>query len=134
MKPTPDITEFRKIIGRNISVLRSMKKLSQVQLGKALGYSSTGTISQVEAGERGLQLASIMQVADFFDVHPAFLITKVNSDNFNDFKLISKIIQLVELRHEQPEVAKPLFAAINFLLDTLPPFGKSPPDRNEEIG
>jgi transcriptional regulator with XRE-family HTH domain len=132
MKPTPDIAELRKIIGRNIRILREYKNLSRVQLGKALGYSSTGTISLIEAGERGLQLASLMQVSDYFGVHPAVLISKIPSENFDDFELVSRVLQVIELKSKQSEVATDVFLGIKVVLDTMPPFRPSPSPKTEE--
>lgn len=115
-----EVEELRKIIGKKIRLLRKMKKITQVRLGRALGYTSTGTISQIENGVRGLQLASIMKVAHIFGVHPAVLISPIDIKDQSDFILLSKIIELIEVKHKRPEVARPLLVAINGLLEHLP--------------
>jgi transcriptional regulator with XRE-family HTH domain len=120
MDSLTEVEELRKIIGNKIRILRKNIGISQVKLGTELGYSSSGTISQIENGVRGLQLASIMKAAEFFGVHPAVLISPVLIENYSDIKLLSKFIRLIELKHERPEVAQPLLGAINGLLEHLP--------------
>jgi transcriptional regulator with XRE-family HTH domain len=120
MDSTSEVEELRKIIGKKIKLLRTENKVSQVELGKKLGFSSSGTISQIENGMRGLKLASIMKAAKIFDVHPAVLISPVSIEDYNDFKLLSKVIRLIELKHERPEVAQPLLGAINGMLEHFP--------------
>jgi transcriptional regulator with XRE-family HTH domain len=116
-----EVTKLRKIIGKKIKLLRKdVKKISQVELGKALGYTSSGTISQIETGERGLQLASMMKVAKFFNVHPAVLISPIEITDHNDIIILSKVINLIEIKHEWPKLAQPYLSAINGLLEHLP--------------
>jgi transcriptional regulator with XRE-family HTH domain len=111
---------LNKIIGNKIKYLRKINEITQVELKKELGFTSTGTISQVENGKKGLKLASLMKVAKIFGVHPAVLISPVDITDYNDFIILSKVIHLIEIKRERPEVAKPLLGAINGLLEHLP--------------
>jgi transcriptional regulator with XRE-family HTH domain len=115
-----EVEKLRILIGKKISILREQKKLSQVELGRKLGFTSSGTISQVENGTRGLKLASIIKAARFFGVHPAVLISPIAIENYTDIKLLSKVVYLIDLKNEQPEVAEPLLRAIAGLLEHLP--------------
>lgn len=45
---------LRRIFGKKIKQLRRIRGTTQVELAKELGFTSTGTISQVKNGIRGL--------------------------------------------------------------------------------
>ncbi len=115
-----DNKELRKLIGSRIKDLRIEKKLTQVQLGAKLGLSSSGAISQVENGSKGLKLASLIEAAKCLEVHPSVLIFPVNIKDPNDLIVLSKVIELMEKKHEQPEVAQSLLRAISGMLGIVP--------------
>ena len=119
MKSASQVKDFRIPIGRKISLLREEKQLTQLELGRKLGFTGRGTISQVESGKRSLKLESIIKAAKFFGVHPAVLISPFPIEDFNDFKVLSKVIYLIELKHEMPDLVKPLLRAIDGLLADL---------------
>ena len=65
---------FRHILGNKIRILRTMSGKTQVELGKELGFSSSGAISQIENGLKGLKVESIIRAAEVFGVHPFVLL------------------------------------------------------------
>lgn len=70
-----DVKEFRMILGRKIRMLRESKGITQMEWAKELGFTSRGTISQVENGLKGHKVESIMRAAIALEVHPIVLMT-----------------------------------------------------------
>jgi len=99
-----DGERFRQMLGKKIKTLRTARGITQVELARALGFTSTGAISQVENGLRGLMLESIINAAKVLDVHPVFLMDPddIESDNC---ELISAMLRLFEKRRQEPELA-----------------------------
>jgi transcriptional regulator with XRE-family HTH domain len=54
--------------------LRETKGMSQVQLGKALGYKSHSIIAQWESGKIIPDIANLIVIAKFFDVSIDYLV------------------------------------------------------------
>jgi hypothetical protein len=61
-----------------------------------------------------------MKVAKIFGVHPAVLISPIDIICYNSYIILFKVIRLIEIKLERPEVAQPLLSAINGLLEHLP--------------
>jgi len=120
MDSRSEVKELRKMIGNKIRLLREEKEYTQVKLGEALGYTSTGTISQIENGARGLPLPSMMRLAKILGVHPAVLISPVEAADADDLIILSKVIYLIEMKRERPKEAQPLLGAIKALFELLP--------------
>jgi len=99
-----DGKRFRQMLGKKIKTLRTARGITQVELARALGFTSTGAISQVENGLRGLMFESIINAAKVLDVHPVFLMDPddIESDNC---ELISAMLRLFEKRRQEPELA-----------------------------
>jgi transcriptional regulator with XRE-family HTH domain len=99
-----DGERFRQMLGKKIKTLRTARGITQVELARALGFTSTGAISQVENGLRGLMFESIINAAIVLDVHPVFLMDPddIESDNC---ELISAMLRLFEKRRQEPELA-----------------------------
>ena len=115
-----DVSELRKIIGKKVKLLRKAKKYTQVGLGEALGYTSTGTISQIETGARGFPLPSMMKLAKILDVHPAVLISPVETTDPDDLITLSKVIYLIEMKRDGSKDAGSMLGAIKALFELLP--------------
>lgn len=60
--------KFNVILGRRIRILRRQMQMSQEELGALLGYHSSGMISQVENGLRGMDREKIKKAAEIFGV------------------------------------------------------------------
>lgn len=120
MDSDSEASELLKIIGKKIRILRKAKKYTQNGLGEALGYTSTGTISQIENGARGLPLPSMMKLAKFLGVHPAVLLSPVETTDADDLTILSKVICLIEMKRDGSQEAKSLLGAIKALFELLP--------------
>lgn len=108
---------YRKALGKKIRLLREANDVTQIELAKALGFKSTGTISLVENGIKGLKVASIVKAARYFNIHPAVLISAVEMGK-DDLKMFSDLMILTEKKQKNPEKVKPFFDAISKLLET----------------
>ena len=64
------MSDYAKVLGKKIRDLRKLSGLTQVELAAELGYTSTGTISQIEKGVfamsvlRRQKAASVLRVSD----------------------------------------------------------------------
>ena len=99
-----DGERFRQMLGKKIKTLRTARGITQVELARALGFTSTGAISQVENGLRGLMFESIINAAKVLDVHPVFLMDPDDIES-DDCELISAMLRLFEKRRQEPELA-----------------------------
>ena len=68
---------FREVLGEKIRMLRRIQDRTQMDLAKFLGLTSSGAISQVENGSKGLTVENIARTAQFFGVHPVVLMSPV---------------------------------------------------------
>jgi len=86
--------QLNEVLGRRLRYLREYRKVTQEDLGKYLGYTSSGTISRVEAGEIWMSKERVVRAAENLDVHPYILQT---ADDIPQEKMIfiSEIIRVV---------------------------------------
>ncbi len=70
------------IFSENIKALRTSKKLTQGQLGKAIGASERG-IQNYELDERKPNYEMLIALADYFDVSIDYLVGRTNNPNMN---------------------------------------------------
>ena len=66
--------DFRVIIGKRIRGLRIDHEMTQMDLADRLGMTSTGAISQIESGKKGMKLEMIIKAARVFGIQPSDLI------------------------------------------------------------
>jgi transcriptional regulator with XRE-family HTH domain len=92
--------ELRAIIGNRIRQLRELRGVTQVQLATAIGMNSTGAVSQVENGSKGMKLTSLLKAADFLKIHIAFLISPESIDE-DELKIIDGLISLCNQRRKK---------------------------------
>ena len=97
---------FRHILGKKIRKLRTISGKTQVELGKELGFTSTGSISQIENGLKGLKVESIVKAAEVFGVHPIVLMTPYELGK-EETEIVSKLFLLLEKHRRQPSSARP---------------------------
>lgn len=107
---------IRKVIGKKIRILRELKEMTQVELGKAVGMSSSGAISQIENGEKGIKLHAILRVADILGVHPIVLLNLDDLDK-EELKLMVDMMSFMKKKHRDPAALKPHFDAIKRLIE-----------------
>jgi len=110
---TDEKKSTRFTIGQNIKKLRDNAGMKQHELASLLELSSSGHISLIENGDRGLPNDKIMKVAEIFKVHPSVLFTdKPATMEYAHFMgLLSKII----LSKNKP----PSFEALKVLLKAV---------------
>ena len=109
---------FRKILGQKIKELRQIKGLTQIELAEKLGFTSTGAISQVENGLRGLKVESIMKVADYFNVHPIVLMTPYILKN-DEIEIVSDLFKLFKKCRRKPDQMRHCMVSIRKLLHRI---------------
>lgn len=71
---------IREIFGERLRHLREQRGLSQLDLAYELGYDSTGMVSLVETGQRGMDIEKIVKATQFFDVDPNYFFKGVEID------------------------------------------------------
>jgi transcriptional regulator with XRE-family HTH domain len=112
-----DTDAIRRVIGKKIRILRELKEMTQVELGNAIGMSSSGAISQIENGEKGIKLHAIIRAADVLGVHPMVLL---GTDDLEKDELVVMVSMLAFLKKKRrdPGALGPHFAVIKKLLDS----------------
>lgn len=68
MKTTP-----KQIFGCNLRRIREFRGMSQIDLAYAIGYKSTGRISQIESGASEMPLEKKIAAANALEIHPDVL-------------------------------------------------------------
>lgn len=59
-------------VGLKIKTLRRLAGLTQTELAKKLGYSSSGTISLIESEKRGMTLDKLFLASKILNVPPPY--------------------------------------------------------------
>jgi transcriptional regulator with XRE-family HTH domain len=87
-------SDYNVMMGRRLRYLREYRNVTQEELGKYLGYTSSGTVSRIEAGEIWMSKERVVRAAEKLGVHPYILQT---ADEIPQEKLIliSEIIKVV---------------------------------------
>ncbi len=87
---------FAEVVGGRIRFLRKRLKISQTELGKAVGYTSSGSVSLVERGKIMMEPEKLIKAAEVLKVDPIVLFTReeLTQDQIlmavNLFKMFSK--------------------------------------------
>lgn len=94
-------TDLKKRMGRRIKMVRKANDLTQVELAKLLGYTSTGTIAQVEAGSKGITMEKLLLLGERLSINPALLLVsdKVDDEKFEMVLTFTKLLQRPQDRH-----------------------------------
>jgi transcriptional regulator with XRE-family HTH domain len=111
-----DKKAIRVSIGKKIRTLREMKEMTQMQLATAIGMTSTGAISQIENGEKGIKLHAILRAADVLGVHPVVLLSVEDMDK-DELSLMVDMMSFLKKKHRNPKALKPHFDAIKRLIE-----------------
>lgn len=101
----------RVSMGIKIRTLRKQHGLTQMDLAKQLGYSSTGAISNIEKGIKGMDIEKVNHTAMIFGVHPAILLSTIPMDE-------DKMITVLKLSQLIFHNATKYLPAIQSLIDT----------------
>jgi transcriptional regulator with XRE-family HTH domain len=88
-------------MGRRIRLIRKANDLTQVELAKRLGYTSSGTIAQIEAGSKGMTLDKLLQLGREFGINPALFMVNdsVNDEQFEMVLTFNMLLQRPQDRH-----------------------------------
>jgi transcriptional regulator with XRE-family HTH domain len=119
-KETPNMykitdAELRKRLGKKLKLLRLKREKTQVELATAMGMTSTGAVSQVENGSKGLRPLAILNAADFLEVSTADLIIPDDLDEV-EVKLRVGLERLIRRRRKD---AKSVASYIDALIKLL---------------
>ncbi len=104
----------REAMGHKIQVFRKLKRITQVELAKELGYLSTGTLSQIENGVRGVDVEKMPKLAEILGVPLPILLSDIDISE-EDAKLLVKLVNLMKDRGSS-EKANAYYAAIKKIL------------------
>jgi transcriptional regulator with XRE-family HTH domain len=110
MKVKKSTEEYNKVVGHRINFFRKLRGITQTELAKALGYTSSGTISLIERGIIGMNKAKIAVAAKVLSVHP-WVLTTEESLSDNQLILLNKFIKILK----QP--ANPALPSIKNLIE-----------------
>lgn len=104
-------SDYNVMIGKRLRYLREYRGMTQEELGRHLGYTSSGTVSLIEAGERGMSKRRIIDTARKLDVHPYILQTPDEIPH-DKLILISEIIKVV-LDPTKEQTTEAIHAIVN---------------------
>ena len=111
--------DMRKIMGKKIRILREMNGVTQVELAKILGYKSTGTISLIENGIKGMKHVVVIKAAEFFRIPPSVLFLPADMDK-DELEIFSAVMRLLDERRKNPKQITPHVEILKrMLLETL---------------
>lgn len=72
-------TDFKKVVGDRLRMVRIEKRLTQEEMGEKLNLS-TSAYCKLEYGETDLTLTRLNQIAEVLKMNPMDLFQKVNGD------------------------------------------------------
>lgn len=109
--------DFRQVLGSKIRALRKIQDKTQMDLARYLGFTSTGAISQVESGAKGMTVKNIAKASQFFGVHPVVLMTPHELTE-DQLKVLNSMWTLIRTKTRN-SVQESYFQAIKRLLDDV---------------
>jgi len=104
-----DLEDFNRKIGQRIKDLRGIHSMTQMDLAYRLGYESTGMISQIENGLKGMSLSKLRKCAEIFNVPMSKLLDDKEYSK-EDMETLKKFIEVLDSppgnRHRHYEAIK----------------------------
>jgi transcriptional regulator with XRE-family HTH domain len=94
--------EFKVVLGKKIRALRKLCGHTQMELAEHLGFTSTGAISQVESGSKGLTAENIQKLAELFEVHASVLFTPMDMDE-RDLRMMRVLYDRIKNKNKDPQ-------------------------------
>ena len=111
--------DMRKIMGKKIRILREMNNVTQMELAKSLGYTSTGAISLIENGIKGMKHVTVIKAAEFFRISPSVLFSPADMDK-DELEIFSAVLKLLDERRKKPKQITPHVEILKrLLIETL---------------
>ena len=83
------------VIGSRIRFFRQLRGLTQTDLAKKAGYTSSGTFSLIERGLSGMSNQKIEETARFLDVHP-YILTADNKLTNSELLLLDRLSKIIQ--------------------------------------
>jgi len=113
---------------KNLSYLRTQKKLSQTELAEKMGLSRQ-SLSNYETGKREPELSYIIKFADFFDCSIDYMIFNDIANDFSNLREINAIddtneieskldnlsVKKAKIKHIKEKIINDLAEAIKIL-------------------
>lgn len=94
--------------GQKVRQVRKLAGYSQQELAMLMNFSGSGTISQVENGQIGLELRNIIRLAEVLGIRVEILI---NSEAYNNAEM-RKHLRYYEIMHNPNHPMRPALDAI----------------------
>lgn len=104
----------RKSMGNNIKAFRKHRKITQFELAKLLGYKSSGTLSQIENGIRGIDIDKMPKLAQILGIPVAVLVLDIDMAE-KEVQLLIQLVDLIKNKNKSTELRNH-FAALKKLL------------------
>ena len=107
--------DMRKIMGKKIRILREMNNVTQMELGKILGYASTGAISLIENGIKGMKNVVVIKAAEFFRIPASVLFSPTDMDK-DELEIYAAVMNLLDEYRKKPKRMKPYLENLKRIL------------------
>jgi len=78
-----------KDIGQRIRKLRRIKGVSQIELTHYIGYKSATAVTFIESGKRKINVATLIKIADYFDITIDELVGRKQQDKTRSEKTLN---------------------------------------------
>ena len=90
-----DTSGGQSVVGAKIKLVREIMQMTQKEFSEVLGYSSTGTLSLIERGLRGIGRKELLIIEDKFNV-PAGAIISETPMGVDDLKALQGLMTLIK--------------------------------------
>jgi len=95
--------ELNVLIGKRIKFFRELAGMTQEEFSKCLGYKSSGIISMIERGVRGMKKSKMVEAAKCLNVHQHIL--SIENDIPNEYLvLLNDIAKLMTMNKFHGEI------------------------------
>ncbi len=92
---------YAAMVGERIRFFRKKARMSQVSLGEAVGYTSSGSISLVERGKIMMEPEKINKAAEILNVDPIILTTREDLTN-EQLVILSNLFKIFRVKGKTP--------------------------------
>lgn len=98
---SPRTKEYNIRIGGRVKFFRELRGMSQLELAAAIGYKSSGAISLIERGERGMNKTNIKKAARTLAVHP-YVLTAEETLTGDQLILLNQFMRILKDPNQAP--------------------------------
>lgn len=93
-------TKIRVVFGNKIKNLREIHGMTQMDLARLLGYDSSGTISLIENGIKGMSKKRVVELAQALKI-PVDALLSEQDYSVDDLMVLSSVMQMIGLPKEK---------------------------------